>query len=497
MQKPDESNEKHDIPCTSASLLDHLIQKEASAAEDTDPLDHIGNIGEAIIGQFSSGADVGTEILQNALKMFDQAMAYTNPQAPPKRKYKRKEAPIEDAQPTTTSSATLASLLTLNPVPIESSAKRFHQNDLRAGFSPRTKFDVDCSDFFLLQGSDADTQFNNLHKKLEKERTQMFDDQVSKDVERLLNTANRVHGPREWTAEEKAEFTSYCRSWRSGALGADDKLNLQKFYSKAYGKVFQGLSENKASSEESAIDFSNFMGVGSEDPANQTEDVPGGSCKASPDNFSFSTLNPRMKYEKEKEFRSAINNIFTEVFKEFHSKKQFIPKPTRLDVPPCEIEREHLSMLMSKFSIAMDDPEKEWNVDELQELRRFYTLFREKNHLPFVQTKEFGKFLRKAFGRLEHYELQRENDTSLQEKRKFWQEYRKTHVPPKRERKACAARTTPVRPYIKSNIDTKGETEEERRLRRAAYLRKWRLAQKEKHSADVMSQFKHQEDVAL
>lgn len=74
-----------------------------------------------------------------------------------------------------------------------------------------------------------------------------------------------------------------------------------------------------------------------------------------------------------------------------------------------------------------------------------------------------------------------ENDTVLQEKRKYWQEYAKTHAPAKKtpERKPVKS-NHPVRPYTKSNLDTKGETLEEKKLRKAAYLRQWRLAQKEK-----------------
>ncbi|PIC46031.1 hypothetical protein B9Z55_005852 [Caenorhabditis nigoni] len=430
----------------SSSLLDILIQAE-EPSDDTDPLDAIGNIGDDVLGQLSGAIASGEDVMQNALKMFQEAMSYTKSKPPISKQSRKNDL-----------GASFPSLPTLTPIQAELTAKQFHQSDRRAGFSPRTNVDVDCPEFFL-NGQKNSAQFKLLHEKLEKERSQQFDDLVSKDVERLLSAASKIYGPREWTKEEKMEFSSYCRNLRSGTLSDDDKKNLENFYCKAYNESLTGSSINQESVKKIKLESKK-----SEDEIEHTFDL-----QTTLDAVQMNSHDPRMKYEKEKEFRDAANSIFTEVFE------------ARLNNGSSKAGENgvvgDLRFLTKKLNELMGDENKQWTPTEVSQLRRYLDKFREKMHFTIVQTKELGNFLRKVFGRLEQYEIERENDTALQEKRKYWQEYRKTHVPVRKEREP---RSHPVRPYNRSNINTKEETLEARKIRKAAYLRQWRLDQKEK-----------------
>lgn len=81
-----------------SSLLDILIKTEQESKQiEEDPLEGIGNIGDDVINQMSgktlrdvlgegSVRDDEETARQNALRLFDEAMSYTKPAVPPKRK---------------------------------------------------------------------------------------------------------------------------------------------------------------------------------------------------------------------------------------------------------------------------------------------------------------------------------------------------------------------------------------------------------------------------
>lgn len=473
---PGSSTKKDSRP--SSSLLDILIKTE-EPNDEPDPLDQIGNIGEAVICQFSGTTtmEFGQDLMNNALKMFEEAMDYNNFKKPVKDTKKRKESPPEIPPKRETA---------LPPPPLQTShtAKMLHQSDLKAGFYFRTKFDSACPEMFE-NGQKSSAQFARLHQKLEKERAQQYDEQISRDVDRLLNEATKIHGPKLWSSEEKLEFSSYIRNLRSGSLNDEDKRNIYDFYARAYPNSIPKIPEIpqnllEASVKNELIEVKEELSDTVDPPSPLLENLE------AVQQFAF---DPAMKYEKEKEFRVAANNIFLRVFSRSGGKRTLEELATGVG-NRRNFELKDIMSLIVKLNELMGEKQKKWSPEEVQCLWKYYDTFREKMHFTIVQTKDLGHFLRKAFGRLEQYEIERENDTALQEKRKYWQEYKKTHAPRKDARRASAKmvgpRMTPVRPYVKSNIDTKGETLEAKKIRKAAYLRQWRVAQKEKRDIQVM-----------
>ena len=55
----------------------------------------------------------------------------------------------------------------------------------------------------------------------------------------------------------------------------------------------------------------------------------------------------------------------------------------------------------------MNEQNKVWSPDQVQQLGDYYNIFIEKQHFTIVQTKDLGKFLRKIYGRLQQYEIER------------------------------------------------------------------------------------------
>lgn len=476
----------------SSSLLDILIKTEESIDEQ-DSLESIGNIGDEVIDQLSGAMELGQDWMQNALKMSSDVMGYMiQPKSVPNPS-SRKQTRLQR----TTSPLPLPSCL----APLqESTTKKFHKRDMKDGFSPRTKFDSACSELFQA-GQTSDSQLLLLHQKLEKERSQQFENLVNKDVERLLNSAKRIYGPMEWTTEQKSEFANYCRNLRSGSLSEKDKKSLQNFYAKAYQQ--NSLTSDQEDVKEmlaakSAIHFpgqhkafkreeTEMLHV-KEEVKEEVEDVEEGEVftqstitplefQSTLDPAQIGNFDPGTKYEKEKEFRFAANNIFSDVVNERLRQQNSIPMAADRWTAREIGLKEDLRTLTMKFNQLMKDEEKKWTSVEMVHLKGYLDMFKDKMHFTIIQTKDLGMFLRKTYGRLQQYEIERENDTALQEKRKYWQEYRKAHVPVKKEK---AVKAHPTRPYVKTNMSNKGETNEAKRLRKAAYLRQWRLAQKEK-----------------
>ncbi|KAF1765410.1 hypothetical protein GCK72_005362 [Caenorhabditis remanei] len=471
---------------SSSSLLDILIKTE-EPSDETDPLDQFGDISEAVIGQISGSLEMSEDLMQNALKMFGDAMDY-KPITPITQKRKRihRESQISDVKPT------------LSPLPCQpvESVKKIRKNDPRSVNCPRSNYSVDYTEIFQKEQK-TDFQFKTFHQQLEKERTRRIDEQVNKDVERLLNSATRIYGPKEWTSEEKTEFSSYCRNLRTGSLNEEDRNNLQNFYAKAYQQDYQSLlgassplgqkevKETLASSSAICLPMK-------EDNHIFVERVKQEVINSMPAPLTLSCLlnhldeaqkykfDPGMKYEREKQFRYAATKIFKNVV---NSRKIFTPEDiSRGPDNRRRFESSDIKSLVTNINGLMNEQNKVWSPDQVQQLGDYYNIFIEKQHFNIVQTKDLGKFLRKIYGRLQQYEIERENDTVLQEKRKYWQEYAKTHAPPAKKtpgRKPIKW-NHPVRAYNKSNVDTTGETLEEKKLRKAAYLRQWRLAQKEK-----------------
>ena len=69
-------------------MLDILIKTE-EPSDETDPLDQFGDISEAVIGQISGSLEMSEDLMQNALKMFGDAMD-DKPITPITQKRKRK-----------------------------------------------------------------------------------------------------------------------------------------------------------------------------------------------------------------------------------------------------------------------------------------------------------------------------------------------------------------------------------------------------------------------
>lgn len=457
----------------SSSLLDILIKSE-EPSDEPDPLEAIGNIGDEVIVQLSGAMDSGQDLMQNALKMFDDVMAYSKKPSVAKKQTRHQKT---------------GSPLPLPPSYSESSSKKFHKSDMKAGYSPRTKFDSSssCSELFQ-HGQIPDARFQVLHDKLEKERCQQFEDLIKNDVERLLSSASKIYGPREWTVEEKTEFANYCRNLRSGSLSDEDKASLQNFYTKAYQESLDQESVKDMLAEKSTeqdqlklLKKEEMMDVKQKTFEQDMEEMPQLTApsflfESALDPAQIGNFDPGMKYEKEKEFRAAANNIFADVMNARIREHHPIPVERLAASVREDALKEDLKTLAKKFSQLMKDEKKKWTAAELMNLKRYLDLFSERMFFTIVQTKDLGMFLRKTFGRLQQYEIERENDTALQEKRKFWQEYKKTHAPVRKEKEPKA----PTRAYVKSKAPVNEETFEARRLRKAAYLRKWRLAQKEK-----------------
>lgn len=433
------------------SLLDSLIKTEESP-DETDPLDGFGNIGETVMGQLNG--TIGLE--EPVINSFGGTMGHSNFE---KRSQKRQHTGIET-----------------------NATKKFYQSDLEHGFTPRLKFDKKHMDFF---NEGQPTSFKELHEKLEKDRSKQFEEQLSKDVDRLLQSANRIYGEKEWSPEEKTEFTAFCRKLKSGKLSDEDKKQLNNFYSKAYEKKYQEkMKEGTANNDDvkdmlatrSAVRFPVKLGVVPKDYklALREEDIktekgekkpveanPSGTLDLS------SRINPALKYEAEKEFRIAANDIFVSVYLKFEKETLSFSQRRK------ETLRKEVSELIPLINQYMADDNKKWNEKDTQLLGNYYEMFLEKMNFTIMQSKELGTFLRKVFGKLEKYEIERENNTALQEKRKYWQEY-KTMVPPNQGKQG--------RRSLKFDFCSQSKAEVEKRVRKAAYLRQWRIAQKEKQS---------------
>lgn len=76
------------------------------------------------------------------------------------------------------------------------------------------------------------------------------------------------------------------------------------------------------------------------------------------------------------------------------------------EYPPPRNKEEDLKCLMGKFNDVMEE-EKVWSREDIEGLGRFYEIFKEKLSFTIIQSKELGNYLRKIFGRLEKYELER------------------------------------------------------------------------------------------
>ncbi|CAI2339181.1 unnamed protein product [Caenorhabditis sp. 36 PRJEB53466] len=483
-----------------SSLLDILIKAEEGIQQigQADPVDRMEDIGETVISQLTGEIGLGEDeesIRQNAFKLFDEAMSYSKPVLPQKRKYTRWKHPVENK----------AVFPAAVPPVVEKA-------DTKSTI-PRAKF-----------------AFQILHEKLEEERETLFEDQVSKDVDRLLQAANRIYGPKIWSDEEKAEFAKYYilregvqfGEWRSATTGrpTDCRAAANGNDDAKSGSVPTPTSSpikrktNHKEEEEllypkrATIEMKGVKIEIKEEDVDPYEEGCSTEVAPPPVKMQFTPFHPGMKYEKEKEFRAAAINIFMEVFlnvRKFTSSTGSSDDPIQarrrgrprvlyrpaVPTPDEQAKRkeEDLKYLSRKMNEVMNEEEKVWSVEELDELGRFYHVFREKMNLTIIQTKELGNFLRKAFGRLEQYEIERENDAALKEKRKYWQEYKRTHEPSSQRggKRTAHVRTTPVRPYIKTNIDTTGETEEQRKARKAAYLRAWRVRRAEQQNTQLAS----------
>uniref|UniRef100_A0A8R1HTD7 Uncharacterized protein n=1 Tax=Caenorhabditis japonica TaxID=281687 RepID=A0A8R1HTD7_CAEJA len=444
-------------PCSSTTgLLDVPIKTEQDEFSDALP-------------KMEEDFGESNDIQQDAVKLFNKAMSYgvtPETQKKPKKTYTNWKS-LAKTYPKSF----------LNSGHFDSTAKDFRKSDLKAGFYPRSKFDVDCTEFFQ-KGQKSGTQFEILHEKLEKERNELYNEQLNKDVDRLLLAANKVYGPsKQWLVGERAELLEYCKKFRAGSLNEQDKVALRKFYERVFNlkpaeeetdnfesPVKKSPLKRKSNHKEEEVKWYEQTKTGEEEYVNEEPEIieiddemsteEGEDEDEEPSSLpplnSFSPFHPGEKYEMQKQFRNSAIKIFMELFS--------------VDARICgrgetnASQKNDLEHLIDRFNAVMECEDKIWSLEEIEELGLFYERFRNKLNFTIIQTKELSFFLRKIYGQLEDYEIAREKDSQLAEKRRYWQEYGKMREPKKKK---------PSQPYNSLDGD--------RKRQKLALSKAWRI----------------------
>ncbi|CAL2033048.1 unnamed protein product [Caenorhabditis brenneri] len=443
------------------SLLDRLLRAQYPI-DDTDPLENFPDIGEIVIAQMTGRIGFGQDVIQSAQKMFEEANGYQRLNGQ-KRKNNRFDVQKNDQM-------LQSSFSTSFHEPI--AKKKFQQNGMDTSFSEPLTADAFFPQQTVGKERKPQRQINNLDR----------------DIERLLQTVNRVYGPKEWTEAEKLEFSKYCKILRGGKLTDEDKTNLHNFYARVYLQQYQkDLGLNGPASEEvvkeilgskSAICYPVQSGLLLNDSQKdlKKEDIIPMMPKANEPSSSVIGIarnyDPTLKNEKEKEFQQIISSMFTTVFKNSHH----IPgSPNNHRSYNGELKE-----LVHRLNKYMGE-NKNWNKNEIHELEMFYKSFKEK-FMTIDDSNKFRMFLRSIYRNIEKQERK---TVEFQEQKKNWQEDEKLHLGPEQGQLPSSS----VESHIEQFNSMKEDLLDDKKQRKAAYLRQWRFAQKEKQMKSKGSDF--------
>ncbi|CAI5440818.1 unnamed protein product [Caenorhabditis angaria] len=282
---------------------------------------------------------------------------------------------------------------------------------------------------------------------------------ITRDVDRLLEAANKVYGFRVWSAAEKKEFEKFCKILRfRGTLSNEEKEELKMFYAKAY-KLTD--IEGTYGERRNAVLKCN-------------------------DEASTSSTSPKLELEPLELFGNMLKNQLCP-----SKKRGRPPKTDPADLSPLfstisdqRQKEKNILRILSKANDLNGQKGKIWSPAEIKEFEKFYEIFIGKQSFSVEQSKELNEFYKRAYGEFDPFLIAKEVDERQQEKKKYWQEYRRNYYLARKAqgivpsaRKSQPKQQQQVVPKVKQVKEKAASTAEEiaeTRKRKAAYLREWR-----------------------